>query len=188
MRVHSAGAGSRGGQALSDRSPLFLSDLPDIHTPSLIRLILLARAVCLPLAIPPSPFLPESSCLLSGPQNPCRVRQSFLPGVNIPKAPGTLRGEKLLVSTNPPCAFISAPSPLAQPSVLPCSIKISCYLFSSHVLIWSASAAYICDLSEASPHTRLVFSLGLKARESPEPWVLSLLSSVSENRPYSGLE
>lgn len=168
MRVHSAGAGSRGGQALSDRSPLFLSDLPDIHTSSLIRLIL-ARAVCLPLSIPPSPFLLESSCLLSGPQNPRRVRQSFLPGVNIPKAPGTLRGEKLLVSTNPPYAFISAPSPLAQPSVLPCSIKISCYLFSSHVLIWSASAAYICDLSEASPHTRLVFSLGLKAGSLQSP-------------------
>lgn len=56
MCVHSAGSGSRGGQALSDRSPLFLSDLPDIHTSSLIRLILLPRAVGLPLSIPPSSY------------------------------------------------------------------------------------------------------------------------------------
>ena len=38
VHVNRVGMGSHGCRALSDRSPLFLSDFPNIHTPSLIFL------------------------------------------------------------------------------------------------------------------------------------------------------
>lgn len=139
--VNSAGTGSHGGQALSDRSPLFLSDLPDIRTPLLICLTFLPRVVS--LFLPLLPFSP-------GVQLPPQWPSESLPCQAILLAQcqhhqcsrDDVRGRSACFNQPTPYIYLS-PIPLDHPSILPCSIKISHYLLNSYLLIWSAIAAYI---------------------------------------------
>lgn len=99
-------------------------------------------------------------------------------------------GGRAACSPPPHRALISAPSPPDQQSILPCSIKISRYLFNAHLLLWSALAARICSLSVWGFRSHLAaFQPGPNGTDSPGPWVLRrLFSSVSAKQTYSGLD
>lgn len=144
--VNSAGVGSYGGQAPSHRSPFFSSDLPDIRTSFLICLIFLPRVFSslLPSLLPlspgvqltpqwPSVSLPCQAILLTQ----CQHHQ---------RSWDAAKGNAARFNQPMLCIYLSPISP-GPAFNLPCSIKIPCYLLNSHLLISSALAASISNLS-----------------------------------------
>lgn len=128
VHVNRVGMGSHGCRALSDRSPLFLSDFPNIHTPSLI---FLPRVV---------PLFPLSPGLQMPPQSPYHVKQSPNVNINPPRMP---RGRDAIHFNQPTLYIDLSPTLMDHLSILLCSIKIPCDFLKLHMLISSALALYI---------------------------------------------
>ena len=155
VHVNRVGMGSHGCRALSDRSPRFLSDFPNIHTPSLIFF---------PRVVPLFPcLLPLSPGLQTPPQSPYCVKQLPSANINPPRMP---RGRDAIHFNQPTLYNDFSPIPMDHLSILLSSIQIPCDLLKLHLLICSALAVSIWDLSVWGSHSEeAVFQSVLKGAD-----------------------
>ena len=129
--VNRAGVGSHGGQALSDRSPFFPSDLPDIRTSFLICLIFLPRVFCLPLSISPSSFSWSPAASSVALRSPALSGNPSYPVSTSPMLLGRFEGKSLLFQPTHPLHLsqphlprTSLQSPLLHKNIL-LSLKLA---------------------------------------------------------------